>query len=117
MEITDHIVNPKNDLLQLFVIDDPGPGGAHHEYKILIPGGDAHRISFQNGPISEVGVNGITERVLAEIIRHRYRSFQAGPYACVENENALEALDDLIAHMDARTRDRMARSVEGKSAA
>lgn len=117
MEITDHIVNPKNDLLRLSVADEPGHGGAHHEYQIIQPDGETHYVSFQNGPIGEVGVNGVTERVLAEIIRHRYRSFQQGPFACVENERALAALNELIGHMDARTRDRMARSVEGTNAA
>lgn len=117
MEITDHIVNPKNDLLKLYAVDEPGHGGASHVYRIDHPNGFVHHISFQDGPIGEVGVNGITERVLAEIIRHRYRSFQAGPYACAENERALSALNILIDSMDARTRDRMARDVEGKSAA
>jgi len=117
LEITDHIVNPENDKLRIVVIDEPGPGGAHHEYHVEQPDGLIHSIEFQNGPIGEVGVNGITERVLAEIIRHRYRSFQAGPFDCEENAHALEALNDLIACMDARTRNRMARKVEGTSAA
>jgi hypothetical protein len=46
-------------------------------------------IQFQNGPIAEAGVNGITQEVLLAIVADRLRSFQAGPYACQENADAL----------------------------
>lgn len=32
--ITDHIVNPANDRLRIFVVDEPGQGGANHEYRV-----------------------------------------------------------------------------------
>jgi len=64
--ITDHKLNGLNDALEINVLDDPGQGGACHEYEIdqvggaPDSGGGKTRISFQNGPIKEAGVNGIS---------------------------------------------------------
>lgn len=32
-KLTDHIVNPANDKITIRVIDEPGAGGANHEYE------------------------------------------------------------------------------------
>lgn len=37
-------------------------------------------IGFQNGPIKEVGVNGVTQEALIAICIDRLRSFQEGPF-------------------------------------
>ncbi len=118
--LTDHQVNPANDQLKIQVLDQPGAGGACHEYEITDqpPGGAAStevrcRISFQNGPINEVGVNGITQEALIAICIDRLRLFQAGPYACRENALALTKLEEAQMWLLKRTRDRMARGVEG----
>jgi hypothetical protein len=69
--VTDHVVNPVNDLVKIDVVDDPGAGGANHEYLVSWPGcydgqpvpglpGGTRLINFQNGPIAENGVNGLT---------------------------------------------------------
>jgi hypothetical protein len=122
-ELTGHKVNPANDLLQVFVMDEPGAGGAHHEYHILFPDQHefgsqyTHQINFQNGPINEAGVNGLTHEVLIEILIDRMRSFQAGPYANGFNAAALEGLENAQTALLNRTRERMARNVEGTHAA
>lgn len=36
-EITSHRVNGVNERIRIFALDEPGAGGANHEYAILIP--------------------------------------------------------------------------------
>lgn len=114
--IESHKVNPANDQLTVGVLDGPGPGGANHQYIISQPSGPDTYISFQNGPINEVGVNGLTHEALLAILIDRMTAFQAGPYACPENADALAALIEAQGAMHSRTRARMARGVEGTHA-
>lgn len=127
--INDHVVNPANDKLTVTVTDEPGAGGANHLY--MIEGFDTASnasdpfttrhgqpskhttILFQNGPINEVGVNGITQEVLLAICADRLRSFQAGPYACRENAIALTKIEEAMHWLQQRTIARMRRGVEG----
>lgn len=115
--ITDHIINPMNDQLQVAAIDKPGAGGANHVYDVKGPDRSRadHRIEFQNGPIDENGVNGVTQEVLLAIVIDRLRSFQAGPFSCRENALALTKCEEALHWLHSRTRARMARGVEGKS--
>lgn len=102
--------------LEIAVIDEPGAGGANHEYVITHPIGE-HRISFQNGPIKEVGVNGITQEALLAVVIDRLRAFQAGPFASRENAIALTHCEDALMWLQRRTVDRIRRGVEGRSVA
>ena len=111
--LTDHIVNAANDRIEVRVKDEPGAGGACHEYEAVIDGGDAVRLSFQNGPIAEAGVNGLTHEILLAVLVERMRSFQAGPYACRENALALTKMEEAQHWLASRTKARMARGVEG----
>lgn len=115
--IHSHKVNPANDQLEVVVLDEPGHGGASHDYEIRIPliSGVTRNdvIQFQNGPIAEVGVNGLTHEVLLAIIIDRLQSLQKGQYACRENAIALTKLEEAQMWLQKRTRDRMARGVEG----
>lgn len=125
-ELTAHRVNPANDKLTVRATDEPGAGGAHHRY--VITGMDTTRnktredagsenacveLLFQNGPIPESGTNGVTHEALLAVLIDRLDSFQAGPFACTENEKALSALLDAQHWLHKRTKDRMARNVEG----
>lgn len=112
-EITEHKVNPANDSLELYVADEPGHGNASHAYRIDLPNGTTYMVDFQNGPIAEFGVNGVTHEVLLAILADRLRSFQAGPYACQENGEALSNIVQAQHWLKSRTRARMARGVEG----
>ena len=116
--ITDHKLNGLNDALEITVLDEPGQGGACHEYQTRIITGDTTReaislIRFQNGPILEAGVNGISGEALLAIQIDRLRSFQAGPFACRENALALTHLEEALMWLQSRTRARLARGVEG----
>lgn len=123
--IEDHKVNPANDRLSITVTDEPGAGGANHIYEVtgfdpgvnLVAGEGRIVINFQNGPINEHGVNGLTQEVLLAIVIDRLRSFQAGKFACRENALALTKIEEGMQWLLSRTRARMARGVEGTHAA
>jgi hypothetical protein len=108
-----HKVNPVNDGIVVGVMDGPGHGGASHEYRITLPDGRNTFINFQNGPIKEAGVNGLTHEVLLAILVDRLEGFQAGQYACDQNATALGWLRDTLAVLKSRTENRIARGVEG----
>jgi hypothetical protein len=117
-QITDHIANPTNDRIKITAMDDPGAGGAHHYYTVDVDGSEnGLDIHFQNGPIAEAGVNGVTQEVLLAVVIDRLRSFQAGPFACPENADALVHATEALETLKSRTRERMKRGVEGKSVA
>lgn len=111
--LTEHKVNPANDKIDILVMDEPGPGGANHQYVVEMPVGPDVYVSFQNGPIGEVGVNGITHEVLLAIVIDRLRAFQRGAFSCRENALALTKLEESMHWLHHRTRQRMDRGVEG----
>ena len=124
-ELNDHKVNPANDTLTITVVDEPGSGGANHRYEITgfnsetnasesgIDDRDRVSILFQNGPINEAGVNGVTHEALLAIVADRLRSFQRGPYACKANACALTHIEEAMHWLQQRTIERMRRGVEG----
>jgi hypothetical protein len=127
-EITDHIVSGDQAVqLKIVVLDEPGAGGANHRYNIDWYDGlkrdlpdsknTASRaecfIGFQDGPIKEMGVNGVTQEALLAIVIDRLRSFQAGPFACQDNEDALRACQVALGKLQQRTLARIKRGVEG----
>ena len=121
-ELTDHKQNDANESITLRVEDEPGHGGANHLYHAYIPttGSDGEPtlgnlmiLRFQNGPISEVGVNGITQEVLLAVCIDRMRSFQLGAYACHEHQMALAKMEEALHWLQQRTNARVARGVEG----
>lgn len=115
-KITDHIANPVNDRIEISVMDMPGAGGAHHHYAVDVDGSEnGLDVHFQNGPIAENGINGVTQEVLLAIVIDRLRCFQAGPFACPENADALTHATEALDALKSRTKARMARGVEGKS--
>lgn len=127
-EITTHRVNACNDQIDIRVLDEPGSGGANHQYLVLIGAEPSHalkkcgqgrmhvELNFQNGPIAEVGVNGITNEALLAIVIDRMEGFQRGPYASKKNADALGHLCIARDLLHERTRERMARGVEGTHA-
>ena len=118
-QITTHIVPGEKDHLLIGTMDKPGHGGAHHEYEIFVPDSsvrlDTECVIFQNGPIKEFGVNGITHEVLLAIIIDRLTCFQNGPFPSDLNAKALHHCQEALTNLQERTKDRIARNVEGKS--
>ena len=129
--ITTHKVNGVNDGIDILVADEKGAGGANHRYEITgfdtdtnpsstSVGGYKTRftkqaIIFQNGPIKEAGINGITQEILLAIVEDRLACFQAGPFASQYNADALDYVRKALASLKRRTEDRLARGVEGQT--
>lgn len=115
--LNEHQVNPANDTIELNAVDEPSSAGANHHYSASWADKNGHLhvrdIVLQNGPINEVGVNGLTHEVLLAVVADRLRGFQSGPYACEENAAALDAIEDAQSHLMSRTRARIERGVEG----
>lgn len=127
-QLTDHIVenDSANHQLAILVEDEPGQGGACHRYVISgmdtrtnpsrtdpYEGVDKKIILFQNGPIKEFGVNGLTHEALLAILIDRLRAFQAGPFSCRDNAVALTHIEEALMWLQRRTRERIKRGVEG----
>ena len=121
-EITDHIVpgDAMNHQLKVTALDGPGPGNASHVYGIDWDTAEgvkpAVSIRFQNGPIKEAGVNGVSGEALLAILIDRMRGFQSGPFRSEHNGFALVHLEIALEHLQARTKERITRGVEGTNA-
>ena len=121
--LTDHIVegDSANHQLSIEVLDEPGAGGACHQYTISFESsnpatiGATYMVNFQDGPIKEAGVNGVTNESLLAIVIDRLRCFQNGPFSSDANEEALYCCKRALYHLHGRTRERIARGVEGKT--
>jgi len=128
--LTDHVVSGDQAVqLKIAVTDEPGAGGANHLYQITgfntssnasDPFVQRHgqpaehsTVLFQNGPISEFGVNGVTQEALLAIVIDRLRSFQSGPFSCRENAIALTHIEEALMWLQRRTIARIKRGVEG----
>lgn len=98
--------------------DEMGPGGAYHDYEIECLhdlNGTCATIHFQKGGIVEAGINGCSIEDLIAICIDRLNCFQAGLFRCRENALAKTKLEESMMWLDARTRDRRKRGVEGNS--
>jgi hypothetical protein len=107
-----------NNAVRVLILDEEGPGGAYHQYELV----DANdrtkvfgKISFQNGPIRESGVNGLSIEDLLDVCAHRLERFQMGAYNHPQNAKALEHIYSAILALYDRTKERIQRGVEGAS--
>lgn len=107
---------------QVYATDGKGAGNANHKYQIaatIYPEGEPQpilgEINFQNGPIKENGVNGVMNEDLLAVVVDRLDGFQAGPYACEDNEEARQHILSALECLGRRTKAREARGVEGTS--
>ena len=113
-------IGTEDRFTEIIVKDEPGQGGACHEYRVAeIAENKDERvpmfalISFQNGPIKEFGINGCHQEDLLAIVIDRLQSFQAGKYACRENALALTKIQEAMHWLNHRTNERVNRGVEG----
>jgi len=122
---------------RVFVTDEPHPvNGAHHRYMLTrtmtvvemaaMQARDPHTVPppavtsgalhFQRGPRNELdSTPGTLDGAVLSVLIHRQECFQAGPFACPEN-------DEILAHLTAardllikRAQERKARGVLGKN--
>ena len=118
-QLVSHKVNGCNEELEVTAIDQPGHGNACHEYLISAPANPGKSdgvycsVKFQNGGIALVGTNGVTHEALLAILQDRLEGFQSGPFACADNQEALDAIKKAQECLQRRTKARLARGVEG----
>lgn len=112
--LVDHKSNLVNESIEIVpgVEDDENDC---HKYTIYYGKDDfgAIILPFQNGPVGEVGLNGITTETLIAIAIDRTKRFQRGKYSCRENAIAITNLEQSLQWFMWRTRGRALRGVEG----
>ncbi|CAM3001593.1 ABC transporter ATPase [Hathewaya histolytica] len=120
-------IQKREKLNDVYAVDNAGPGGAYHRYIICEHDetcwcdgsnniGVLEDIYFQKGPRKEKdSQHGVIDSDLLEIVNDRLRAFQDGPYKCVENENALKAINEALYWMNKRVEDRIERNVLGRN--
>lgn len=109
-EVTYHLQNDRQPFL--YAGENVAPGNAPQTYRIQIDNGN----TGYNVPIEFISLeeNGVTNEVLLAIVIDRLEGFQAGPFACDENGDALEFARRSLMALHRRTRERLARGVENK---
>lgn len=118
------------NLNDVFALDEPGPGGAHHLYEVVKlntgriceedntfrtrPENMLLTVQMQEGPRKDPNsTHGVLDTDLLEIVRDRLKSFQSSPYACRENACALTHIEEALMWMNKRVEDRITRGVLG----
>jgi hypothetical protein len=74
-------------------------------------------IKFQCGPIKESGINGTSIENVIDLLVKRLDGFNEGPLRCRENSLAITHLQEAQNWLERRTRDRVAKGVEGTNKA
>ena len=87
----------------------------HFSIKETSTGDILSLIDFQEGPVKEVGVNGIHNEDLIAIVIERLKYFQNTDFKCRENEKAIEKLEECLMWLRKRTLNRQQRNVDGTS--
>lgn len=113
-------IQKRKKLNRVFAIDEPGNGGAYHNYMVVSDAGlmepKQMYITFQNGARKEENsVSGVLDTDLLEIVRDRLKSFQGGPFSSRENACALTHVEEALMWMNRRVEDRIERNVLGKN--
>ena len=121
--LTEHKVNGLNEALEITAHEPTTAGGAPHRYDILarceeVPGVGPRMVGvnlrFQSKPIAKPeDINGISNEALLAVVADRLRCSQEGPFKCRDNAIALTHIEDAMMRLHRRTRDRVARGVEG----
>lgn len=73
-------------------------------------------VDFQEGPIKEVGINGVSNEDLLLMVVTRLECFQKSEYRCEENHEAIVSILDAVDALRRRSNKRIDRGVEGTSA-
>lgn len=91
-----------------FATDDKSADGSSHSYGFSyqpsagapsIPMGS---IKFQNGPVAQAGVNGVSDAQLISVLIDHIEGFQNGPYRCNENYQAAWHLREALGWLKLR---------------
>ena len=120
--VTSHCVPGSNMNLTVTAKGEPGPGGAFNRYEIEgfntvsnavgEPWRDDTKLTilFQNGDPVTKGVNGVTLETLMAVCIDRLEGFQAGPFSCCHNQEALIALEKAMLALRCRTKSELTKT-------
>jgi len=114
-------IQKREKLNRVFAEDEPGNGGACHEYAINWDADNngyisSQGIKFQNGARKDrKSAHGVLDTDLLEIVRDRLKCFQAGPYSSRENACALTHIEEALMWLNRRVEDRIERNVLGSN--
>ena len=125
-------IQKRENLNEVFAVDEKGPGGANHLYVVYKAGSAALEdnnsslrgnpedllltLQMQCGPRKEKdSLHGVIDTDLLEIVRDRLKAFQDGPFASRENACALTHIEEALMWMNRRVEDRIERNVLGKN--
>ncbi|MEK5089063.1 hypothetical protein MKY98_19360 [Paenibacillus sp. FSL M8-0228] len=87
---------------------------APHYFEVHDHGGNVLGIvHFQEGPIQEAGVNGVTNEDLIAMVLARLEGFQNSEFRCRDNAVVITKLEEALLWLRKRTLEREARGVEG----
>lgn len=109
-------IQTKNNLNNVFVDPEIGPGHGHHHYTVrqADTGAILLDIQFQKGPrTSPMSMHGVLDSDLLEIVYDRLKMFQEGEFATLENERALYHINEALMWLAKRANQRAARGVLG----
>ena len=115
---TDH--NNVSVTHQEWIDPDPSDDGdkptylPNGHYYAIDAGEKTTEIHFQNGPVKDNGVNGVTSEALLAILVHRTKILN-GNFPCDENKRAITYMENALALFEQRTKDRLNRGVEGQN--
>jgi hypothetical protein len=120
--IRDHIIDdvdlPQN-AITVYGVNEHKQSQSFSTYIVDWQDGDhnswTQHINFQDGPIKEYGVNGLTNEILLAIVKHRLEGFQSGEFPCEDNQEAISHISKAISALQRRTIERVDRGVEGYS--
>lgn len=112
------IVAESNSEQKLWVYDDlrgTGVKGRFYTAKAYHQDGESFvsEINFQDGPVSEHGVNGLTNEALLAILIHRTQILNE-QFPCNENSEAIALMTKAKHVFESRTKRRQAAGIEGK---
>lgn len=112
-ELRAHRAVPENERVTIFA---PPIAKEPTKYAVLAPDGNyVAKLEFQNGPVMHHGTNGLSNEMLLAIVADRLFWFQGRSGApCKQNQDALEHVSQALELLHERTRDRLARGVEGQ---
>lgn len=77
---------------------------------------DHMTVLFQRGSPLLLGENGVTLEALLAICQHRLENFQASPFACEENQEALDHIRSAIKALHLRSSRRQHQNILGTQA-
>lgn len=108
-------IQKRNNLNEVFCVDEKGPGGGYHDYAIVDNCAvERARIRFQKGPRNDPDSrDGVTDQDLLEIVRDRLAAFQKGSLSSRETACALTHIEEALMWLNKRAEDRAERGVLG----